>query len=211
MPAEIAETTLSAAKLAELLVLADRADLWASITPGIGHDLANALMSLSLPIDHARTRDAVQARIERAHRMLNGMTESPRGLPLPIRDLFDDVLAWHRMQVQLPNCDVGVAVEPDLAGVGDARLHHAILALVTEAKEGGATVLELRARSAGAEVVVELEADVAPPAPGNRRDVVVRHLLAGIGAELEVLAGEASGLWRLTLPAFPASAPAFAR
>ncbi len=204
------DTAVPAATLAELLVLADRADLWASIAPGIGHDLANALMSLSLPGDHPRTRGAAQSRIERAHRVLNGMTEGHRALPLPIRDLFEDVLAWHRMQLQLPGCDVGVAVEPDLAGVGDARLHHAILALVTAAKEAGATVLELRARGQGNDVVVEIEADVAPAPAESRRDLVVRHLLAGIGARLEVFAGEASGVWRLTLPAFPAAASACA-
>lgn len=203
----VSDSALSPEKLVELLVLADRADLWASIAPGLGHDLANALMSLSFPGDHPKTREAAQARIERAHRVLNGMSEGPKALPLPIADLFDDVLAWHRMQLQLPFCEIRVSVEPELSGAGDARLHHAILAIVTTAKEAGAAAIELRARRAGEGAAIEIEADVAPaPGTASRRETVVRHLLAGLGGRFEVDADERRTTWRMLLPSTATSA-----
>ena len=191
---------LSPEMLVELLVLADRADLWASIAPGLGHDLANALMSLSFPGDHPQTREAAQARIERAHRVLNGMSEGPRALPIPIADLLDDVLAWHRMQLQLPFCEIRVSIEPDLAATGDARLHHALLAVVTAAKEAGVTTLEVRVRRATAGFALEVEGDAVAPADGSRRETVVRHLLAGLGGRLAVSAAGGRTTWRIALP-----------
>jgi hypothetical protein len=193
-------SVVSREALLELLVLADRADLWASMVPGIGHDLANALMSLSFPGDHTRTREAAQARVERAHRVLNGMSDGPRGLPMPIVDLFEDVLASHRMQVQLPFCKMSVSAEPELTGTGDMRLHQAILGLITGAKEAGATSLELRTRRVQMGFVVEIEATGVASAASARRGAVAHHLLAGLGGDFEVIAAEGGTTWRITLP-----------
>ena len=184
----------------DVLILADRADLWATIAPGLGHDLANALMSLSSPRDDAQTRESARRRIQRARRALLGMSEDARGGSVPIPELCEDVIACQRMQLPLPRCEIRLNVDPAIVAFGDARLHHAVLALVTGAKEAGAQHLELRAQREGAGFSLEVEADIQAPAMGARRATVVRHLLAGGGGRLEVTAGDGHTTWCMHFP-----------
>ena len=184
----------------DVLILADRADLWATIAPGLGHDLANALMSLSSPRDDAQTRQSARDRIQRARRALAGMSEDERGPSVPIPDLCDDVIACQRMQLPLPRCEIRLTVDPTITAFGNARLHHAVLALVTGAKEAGARHLELRAQREGTGFSLEVEADVEAPALGGRRATVVRHLLAGVGGRLDVTSEDGHTTWCMHFP-----------
>ena len=149
----------TAADSMALYVLADRAELWATIAPGLGHHLSNALMSLSLPGRHEELRLSAQSRIEKANRILHGMCEtSPTDLPQALTRVLQDVEDWHRLQMGLPACELHVRIEPGLPGVADARLHHALLAMLTLAKEEGAARIEIAAAAAGGGIALEVSA-----------------------------------------------------
>jgi hypothetical protein len=215
-PVVIREVELPA-DLLDLYVLADRAQLWASVAPGLGHHLANALMSLAGPTQHPDLRHTLQGRLERAHHALSGMCESDGGgWPVSLPTVLADVDAWHRLQLTLPRAELRRGLETGLVPVngGRSRLHHALLALVTLAKEHGATVLELNALPAKGGVSIELStagtslpaADAESAPAVSRRLAVVSHLLASLGGRLSARAIPGGCAWTIQLPAWrPAS------
>lgn len=198
---------LPATEYLELCRLADRAELWATIAPGLGHHLANALMSLSLPGDHPVMRGSAQTRIERAHHVLNGMCEQDAAaLPVPLAAVFADVEAWHHLQLALPRCEVRRELDGLPFVASDARLHHALLAIVTMSKEAGADRITLRGRSTDQGAAIEIEAE--PPVAGGflsatpaaRRMAVVEHLLGVLGGSVRMELRTSSRRWILLLP-----------
>lgn len=197
--------------LLDLYVLADRAQLWASIAPGLGHHLANVLMSLSAPRHELEAVECLQDRLERAHHVLSGMGEKgSRPWPVSIATLLADVDAWHRLQLSLPRAELRLDIAPDLAVVdgGTTRLHHAVLALVTLAKECGAETLALRARGEAGRAWIELDVPGTIRSDGSpaveRRLAVVEHLMETLGGRLEWDADGVENRVRLELAIWPA-------
>jgi hypothetical protein len=197
--------------LLDLYVLADRAQLWASIAPGLGHHLANVLMSLSATRHELEAVECLQNRLERAHHVLAGMSEKgSRPWPVSIATVLADVDAWHRLQLSLPRAELRLDVAPGLGVVdgGTTRLHHAVLALVTLAKECGAEALTLRARGDAERAWIELDV------PGTicndessaveRRLAVVEHLMETLGGRMEWDADGVEDRVRLDLRIWPA-------
>ncbi len=194
-----------AAEYRELRRLADRAELWASIAPGLGHHLANALMSLSVPGDHPAIRGGAHARVERAHRVLTGLCDDQAGaFPAPLETVLDEVETWHRLQLGLPRCEVVRELEAGLTVPDDSRLHHLLIAIVTLAKERSADRLEIRASRRGGGARIEIEergASGTGPAALARREAVVADLAATLGGSCRVECSPAGRRWTLELPA----------
>jgi hypothetical protein len=193
----------------DVLVLADRAELWASIAPGLGHHLANALTTLSVPTRDGEVRQGARQRIEQAHRVLNGMCGEPGTDSRPLAAILDDVDAWHGLQLGLPRASLRIEVAANLAATADTRLHHAIIALVTLAKQDGATALWLSARRDEEGVVIDFEATLSelgrtPASDGAiRRRVVIGYLLRSLGATYESAENDTQRRWSIQLPAAP--------
>lgn len=180
------------ADLLELYVLADRAQLWASIAPGLGHHLANALMSLGAPRQEPEALGHLTSRLERAHQVLSGMSDAGRtAWPVCPASVLADVDAWHRLQLTLPSADFHIDCAADVPVVdgGTTRLHHALLALVTLAKESGAPRITIAVRREGDRAAFELQLPSSPagmpPGARARRLQVVEHLVGSIGGWVE--------------------------
>jgi hypothetical protein len=135
---------------------------------------------------------------------------SRQNLPQAVTRVLEDVQDWHQLQLGMPRCDLQMKVQPALSGVSGAPLHHALLAMLTLAKQEGCAKVEMAASMAGDRVAIEVSAAPATnPDSGPmsaRRQAVIAHLIQCLGGELRTSNAGAPRSWRILLPAVRASA-----
>jgi len=219
-------------RVEDLLVRADRAALTQTVARGLTHALANALQVISYDNGAALSRAPGDLGLTAARRVLLGVARPGESIVGPV--LLGDVLAevddWQRCQTGLAPVPVEVTVAPGLpaARVCATHVRHALLGLVTNAKEAVAgrrdAAIRIAARAEDGTLVVTVEDD-GPGVPADRRErvfepffttkgeglhlglglTVARHLLAADGGSLEVAArGDGAGACFVArLPAWP--------
>lgn len=146
------------------------------LSGGIAHELSNALQTLVLvrstaddpggldDADLKQALDTVTERLTEAVTALRELSRPPIGemRPVIVRDLLQTVDQWQQYQKLLPRVPVTFDVAPDLPAVraDDRRVRHALLALITNAKEAvgntrGSIVVTATATRGGVEIAVE--------------------------------------------------------
>lgn len=145
------------------------------LSGGIAHELSNALQALVLVrstahdpgLDDADLRQALDTVTERLTEAVTALRELSRPpmsetRPVIVRDLLQTVDQWQRYQKLLPRVPVRFDVAPDLPAVraDERRVRHALLALITNAKEAvadtrGTIVVTATATQGGVVIAVE--------------------------------------------------------
>jgi len=153
-------------------VRADRAVLTQSVARGLTHTLANVLQVLSFRKSPSVPRSPGDLGLAAARRVLLGVARPGESIvgPVILGDVLNEVDDWQRCQTGLPPVPVRVTVAPGLpaARVCATHLRHALLDLVTNAKEAvaGRRDAEIRlVASAVAEGLVVTAEDDGPGIP----------------------------------------------
>ena len=135
----------------EVRMLALRAELLQTLTPGIMHHLANAGQGLVAAETFPNALEQVALRLEKARRVVGTLVGDaavgdPAGSGDPsasIDEILDEVEAWQSCQITLPR--VRVVFEPHaplpMARIRPDYLRDALAAIVTNAKEAMAEAL----------------------------------------------------------------------
>lgn len=163
--------------LEELLIRADRARLLESLTRGMAHDLRGSLQTLALladPGDHLSTGEGAKLRAAVVG-AINNLTEavqrfgtvfgpSPAELaPVIVDEVVGEVVKTQRYQRGLPSVGIEVRSVGNTIPVkaAESELRHALLALITNAKEAlnlesaeGRVVITIQNRPEGVELSV---------------------------------------------------------
>ena len=126
-------------------ILAHRAELLQTVTPGIIHHLANAGQGLAGGESSRDALDQVALRLEKARRVIATMVSGPgvedapeTGAPsATVDEVLAEIEVWQRCQIMLPR--VRVVFEPHAplprARIRPDHLRDALAAIVTNAKE----------------------------------------------------------------------------
>jgi len=189
------------------ILLADRAELWASIAPGLAQQLGNATSALSAPRSSDGSHLAIADRLGRTQRVLLGMTllDQPGG-PAFLPHLITELQGWQALQLGLPKLSLEIELEPGLpsASGGSSHLLHALLTLITLAKETNASKLFLFARYESNGIVLTLETSEWSDAleRNSSRLIVARQLIERIGGSLELNADDHDGRLLIRLAPF---------
>src|SRR5262249_9458538 len=99
----------------QMAVLSDRAELWASLAPGLAQQLGNATSALSAPRSVDGSHLAIADRLGLTQRVLLGMTlpDQPGG-PAFLPHLITELQSWQGLQVGLPKISLEIELEPGL-------------------------------------------------------------------------------------------------
>jgi two-component system C4-dicarboxylate transport sensor histidine kinase DctB len=133
-------------------VLADRAALYRSVAREIGHVLGNLLQVMAVARADLAAGGSTWDRLDTVSRVLARLADDGRSIasaPVVVRDVLTEVDEWQRCQRELPDVPVRFDADPLLppaCGV-ESEIRHALLALITNAREAVAG-------RAGAEVQV---------------------------------------------------------
>lgn len=151
-----------------IALLADRAMLWRTLARGLSHDLANASQMLTLDPPSGTALSEARERVTRSARVLAawGRSDAPTPPPSLVSDVMVTVDQTQSLQTGFPGVRFELALEPALPAlaISSRDLEHALLSLVTNAKEMGARRIAIRAhREAGA--VAFRVADDGPGVP----------------------------------------------
>jgi signal transduction histidine kinase len=168
------------------LVAADRWSLWRTLARGIAHHLANAAQMLSLDPTPPVARAEAAERVTLAFGRLREVTGEPDDAPVPVADALADLQELQRLQAGYPSTDLAIDAAPGMPAVGmpAADLRHALLALVTNAKEaavGRRASIRVSAHAAGGDVVIVVEDDGPGVPAGRRHALFVPHAAAREG------------------------------
>jgi len=135
----------------EVRILALRAELLQTLTPGIMHHLANAGQGLVAAESFPNALEQVALRLEKARRVVGTLVGDlaagdPAGSGDPsasIEEILDEVEAWQSCQITLPRVRVVFDPHPPLpmARIRPDHLRDALAAIVTNAKEAMAGTL----------------------------------------------------------------------
>ena len=209
---------------ADALVAADRWSLWRTVARGLAHQLGNASQMLALDPPPPLARAEAAAHVATAHARLAESHRDDAPAPTLVPEALADLQTLQRLQAGLPSTELAIDAPAGLPAVQmrAADLRHALLALVTNAKQavpGERARIRVRALavSGGVEIAVE---DDGPGLPGSLGErvfepfVTTRAGALGLGLTVaRALAGRAGGTLVagpgasrlvLRLPAWPA-------
>lgn len=160
-------------------LLADRAALWRTLARGLSHDLANASQMLSLDAPSEAALSEARERLERCAHLLAAMGRSDEAVPPPC--LAGEVVAAvdqaQRVQTGHPGVRFEIRMEPSLPALAIAPrdLEHALLGLVTNAKQSGARHVLLQVHGEAGGVAFRVQDD----GPGVTAEVAERLFQPG--------------------------------
>ena len=175
------------------------ARLAASVMRGLSHEIANSVQMLSLDPPPPGALRAAQERLGSAAEVMAALAhagdedDAPSLLPVVLRE----VALWQSLQSGLPETTLEIVAPPSLPAVATshAPLRHALLSMVTAAKESGARRLQWRAEPEGDWVRCEL----LPVSSASPHPEVV-EFVAESGGEMRPAADAA---WVVRFPAAP--------
>lgn len=176
------------------------AHLTASVMRGLSHEIANSVQMLSLDPPPPGALRAAQERLGRAAEVMAALAHSgdDDDAPSLLPDVLHEVALWQSLQSGLPETALEIAAAPSLPAIATAHapLRHALLAVVTAAKERGARRLQWRAEPEGGWIRCEL-LPVGSAPPGRE---VVEFVAESGGA----MGASADATWVVRFPAAPA-------
>lgn len=154
------------------LLAASRWSLWRTLARGLAHSLANASQMLALDPGPAGAREEARERIERATARLAATHGSPTREPVVPAEVFAELDACQSLQISWPSTPIEWAIASPLPAVAchSGDLLHALLAVVTNAKEAaaGRARIRLSVHEVGAHVEIRCE-DEGPGIPEAAR------------------------------------------
>ena len=173
------------------------ARLAASVMRGLSHDIANSVQMLSLDPPPPGALQVVRERLGRAAEVLAALAHSGEedGAPSLLPDVLHEVAIWQSLQSGLPEASLEIVAPPSLPAIRtphEAALH-ALLAMVTAAKERGARRLQWRTEPEGDRVRCELVAVGSGPPESQ-----VIEFVTEAGGELRPAP---DGTWVVRFPA----------
>ncbi|MGH7729717.1 MAG: sensor histidine kinase [Candidatus Eiseniibacteriota bacterium] len=124
----------------ELRILALRAELLQTLTPGIMHHLANAGQGLEAAESFPKALEQVALRLEKARRVVGTLVDdlaADEEAGASVDEILAEVEAWQSCQITLPRVRVVFDPHPPLpaARIRADYLRDALAAIVTNAKE----------------------------------------------------------------------------
>jgi C4-dicarboxylate-specific signal transduction histidine kinase len=192
------------------MVLALRAELLQTLTPGLMHDLSNAGQGLVAASSYPQALQQVAQRLERARRVVATLVSDLAAAETTaldpsasVEEILAEVEAWQSYQITLPRVRVVFDPHPPLpaARIRGDHLRDALAAIVTNAKEAMAVAPQGEVRVSSAADAEWITITVEDEGPGINLTTMARlfepynstkkggrHLGLGLSVARELLA-----------------------